>query len=340
MHRFRKLCSHSVNKVRIGQRGRVLHNQLPVGGVSGTASADGGIQAGRNVSTTDESSAVSWSQGIRFEVLANLAHELRTPIQVLLGFIDILRDDWADEFSAQPREILDRMNANVHDLAQTIDNMMDLVLADANAGPLVNEDITPSSLMADITPILEAANQRKQLELHFEMDDAPATIHAPRRALRSILLNLALNAIKFTESGIVTITLRRSRSQEKKETIEIEITDTGPGIDPAMLERASKPFAQLSNSSARRYRGLGLGLAVVQRNVAALGGRLELRPGAGSSGSDFIVEIPAQVRVASAAVRPNRPVVPPPAPPILTGVVAPKTAPVFRPRTPPDTPRR
>jgi signal transduction histidine kinase len=266
-------------------------------------------------------------------VLANLAHELRTPIQVLIGFIDILRDDWAAELSAQPNEILERMNANIHDLAQTVDNMMDLVLADANAGPLVNEDIMLSSLMADITPILETANQRKQLELHFEIDEA-ATIHAPRRALRSILLNLALNAIKFTESGIVTVALRRSRSQEKNEALEIEIADTGPGIDPAMLERASKPFAQLSNSSARRYRGLGLGLAVVQRNVRVLGGRLELRPAAAGNGSDFVVEIPAQVRAASAAVRQSRPVVSPPAPRMPKAGTAPKAGTVFRPRMP------
>jgi signal transduction histidine kinase len=289
---------------------------------------------GRNLSASVESSAVCWSQGIKFEVLANLAHELRTPIQVLIGFIDILRDDWGAELSAQPLEILERMNANIHDLAQTVDNMMDLVLADANAGPLVNEDIMLSSLMADITPILEAANQRKQLELHFEMDDAPATIHAPRRALRSILLNLALNAIKFTESGIVTVALRRSRSQEKNEALEIEITDTGPGIDPAMLERASRPFAQLSNSSARRYRGLGLGLAVVQRNIRALGGRLELRPAAAGNGSDFVIEIPAQVRAASAAVGQRRPVVPPPAPRMPKAGAAPKAGTVFRPRMP------
>lgn len=289
---------------------------------------------GRNLSASVESSPVSWSQGIKFEVLANLAHELRTPIQVLIGFIDILRDDWADEISAQPHEILERMNANIHDLAQTVDNMMDLVLADANAGPLVNEDIMLSSLMADITPILEAANQRKQLELHFETDDAPATIYAPRRALRSILLNLALNAIKFTESGIVAVTLRRSRSREKNQALEIEITDTGPGIDPAMLEQASRPFAQLSHSSARRYRGLGLGLAVVQRNVRALDGRLELRPKAAGSGSDFVVEIPAQVRAVNGAVRQRHPIVPSPAPPMPKAGATPKAATVFRPRMP------
>ena len=317
-----------------------MHNQISVNGDSGAAAANEESRAGRNLSASVESSPVSWSQGVKFEVLANLAHELRTPIQVLIGFIDILRDDWAAELSAQPHEILERMNANIHDLAQTVDNMMDLVLADANAGPLVNEDIMLSSLMADITPILEAANQRKQLELHFEIDDAPVAIHAPQRALRSILLNLALNAIKFTESGIVTVTLRRSRSPEKKGALEIEITDTGPGIDPAMLERASRPFAQLSHSSARRYRGLGLGLAVVQRNVRALGGRVELRPVTAGNGSDFVVEIPAQVHTANGAVGQRRPVVPSPASPMLKAGATAKAAPVFRPRMPSEGPRR
>ncbi len=111
-----------------------MHNQISVNGDSGAAAANEESRAGRNLSASVESSPVSWSQGVKFEVLANLAHELRTPIQVLIGFIDILRDDWAAELSAQPHEILERMNANIHDLAQTVDNMMDLVLGRPTKG--------------------------------------------------------------------------------------------------------------------------------------------------------------------------------------------------------------
>jgi signal transduction histidine kinase len=64
---------------------------------------------------------------MRVEVLANLAHELRTPLQVLLGYLDILREEWADKFHPEPREMLERMNSNLHDLTQTVDNIMEFV---------------------------------------------------------------------------------------------------------------------------------------------------------------------------------------------------------------------
>jgi signal transduction histidine kinase len=236
----------------------------------------------------------SWRQGLRLEAVANLAHELRTPIQVLLGYVDILRDDYAGEFSKEPRTLLDRMNANVHDLAQTIDNLMHFVLAEVNAEAMTDEDVTPGSLIAEITPVLEAANQHKNLKLEFDFAAAPDLFCIPRRPLKSILLNLAVNAIKFTDTGSVTVALRPLRDGILGNAIEVEVSDTGPGLAPAMLDHAIEPFAQLSNSSARRYRGLGLGLAVVQRSVKALGGKLELRPKE-AAGANFVVTIPVRL---------------------------------------------
>jgi signal transduction histidine kinase len=232
---------------------------------------------------------------MRLEALANLAHELRTPIQVLLGYVEILRDEWAAEMPDEPRAILERMSANVYDLGQTIDNMMEFALGDANSGTRIEEDITLDSLLGEVTPALEAANQKKRLGLQFELNDAPEIIRAPRRAIRSILLNLALNAIKFTDSGNVTIRIQRARPNAKDDAFQIEVSDTGPGVNPTLLREASKPFAQLSTSSARRHRGLGLGLSLVQRNIAALNGRLELHNGA-EGGASFVVRIPGRGR--------------------------------------------
>jgi len=151
---------------------------------------------------------LSWHQGMRLEAVANLAHELRTPVQVLLGYIDILREDYGEQFSSEPRALLDRMNANVHDLAQTIDNLMHFVLSEVNAEAMVDEDITPGSLIAEITPVLEAFNQHKHLKLEFDFAETPDLFRVARRALKSILLNLAINAIKFTDSGSVTRSTR------------------------------------------------------------------------------------------------------------------------------------
>jgi signal transduction histidine kinase len=238
-------------------------------------------------------SANSWRNGLRREAVANLAHELRTPVQVLLGYVDILRDDYGDQFSTEPRALLDRMNANAHDLAQTIDNLMHFVLSEVKAEVMIDEEVTPGSLIAEITPVLEAANQHKHLKLEFDFAAAPDLFCVPRRPLKAILLNLAVNAIKFTDSGAVTVALRSLSDSLLGNSIQVEITDTGPGLSPATLDHAVEPFAQLSNSSARRYRGLGLGLAVVQRSVEALGGKLELRPRA-SGGSNFLVTIPVR----------------------------------------------
>jgi signal transduction histidine kinase len=243
----------------------------------------------------------SWRQGMRLEAVANLAHELRTPVQVLLGYVDVLREDYSEEFSSEPRALLDRMNANVHDLAQTIDNLMHFVLSEVNAETITDEDVTPGSLIAEITPVLEAANQHKHLELKFDFTGTPELFRVARRPLKSILLNLAVNAIKFTDTGSVTVALRSLRDRLLGSAIEIEVSDTGPGLDPAMLSRATEPFAQLSNGSARRYRGLGLGLAVVQRGVKALGGKLELRSHEGT-GSTFLVTIPVQMQENTARI--------------------------------------
>jgi signal transduction histidine kinase len=243
----------------------------------------------------------SWRQGMRLEAVANLAHELRTPVQVLLGYVDILREDHSEQFSAEPRALLDRMNANVHDLAQTIDNLMHFVLSEINAETITDEDITPGSLIAEITPVLEAANQHKNLKLKFDFTGTPDLFRVARRPLKSILLNLAVNAIKFTDTGSVTVVLRSVRDRLRGSAIEVEVSDTGPGLDPAMLNRATEPFAQLSNGSARRYRGLGLGLAIVQRGVKALGGKLELRSHEGT-GSTFLVTIPIRLQESSAGI--------------------------------------
>lgn len=241
-----------------------------------------------------------WTEGLRLEALANLAHELRTPLQVLLGYLDILRDDWADKFDREPREMLERMNTNLHDLAHTVDNIMEFVMAEAGPKVRVQEDVTISSLVTDLTPAIEAAKSGKELTLKFDLEDAPPVLRVSRRPLRSILSNLVLNAIKFTDQGSVTIRISRARQRGAEHGVDIEVADTGLGISPAQIKQAARPFAQLSRSNARKFRGLGLGLAVVHRNVQALGAKLEVSSTPGR-GSRFVVRIPPAQLIAAQA---------------------------------------
>jgi signal transduction histidine kinase len=152
-----------------------------------------------------------WAEGMRLEVLANLAHELRTPLQVLLGYLDILRDEWAEKFDPEPRAMLERMNSNLHDLTQTVDNIMEFVMSEAGATGRVDEDVSVNSLINDLEPAMEAAKGGKELTLKVDLERTPRTIHTARRPLRSSLCNLVLNAIKFTEHGSVTVRISSAR---------------------------------------------------------------------------------------------------------------------------------
>jgi signal transduction histidine kinase len=248
------------------------------------------------IATPDE----KWAKGVRLEAVANLAHELRTPLQVLLGYLDALREEIATAPLARTRRIIDRMNANANELARIVENIMEFALPDE---PDTSEqEVALFELLDEVMPAIEAANQEKKLKLHIQLETAPSLIRASHRPLRLILVNLAVNAIRFTPAGSVTIAIRAAGTPETPQ-IEIEVADTGPGLDPEVLERLFEPFKQLSGSSERRFRGMGLGLTVVKRNVATLGGTLELssQPGRGSR---FVVRVPVRHAVSRKRIAP------------------------------------
>ena len=232
-----------------------------------------------------------WSNGVHLEALGNLAHELRTPVQVLLGYLDILRDaptriaDISD--GAVNQEIIERMNSNVHELAQTVENVMEFAISgtEASSAP---EEIELAEFFAELDPIFKAGNQNETLAIRVDLENAPASVFLARHPLRSVVVNLISNAIKFTVAGQVTISVRERG--EGSDRIEIAIRDTGPGISEGMLSHAFEPMVQLSGSTVRHHRGLGLGLAVVRRNVEILGASLEVE--STGFGSCFKVTIP------------------------------------------------
>lgn len=243
----------------------------------------------------------AWSDNLTCEALSNLAHELRTPIQALMGRLEILQNDYADQIGSQPRALVRRMNVNAFELQQTLENLLAFVVASVSAETARAEYLTMESIVADVEPAIAAANAEKRLDVRFELDRAPAVIHAPRRAVTATIINLALNAVKFTEAGSVAIAIRRVGRADRDNTVEIEVSDSGPGLSPALLEEMLQPFTQLSRSSTRRFRGVGLGLAIVRQNVMVLGGTLELHSIVGH-GAAFLVRFPQKRKPAREAL--------------------------------------
>jgi signal transduction histidine kinase len=248
------------------------------------------IESGESYAVAPHAQA-PWNFGVRLEHLANVAHELRSPVQAMLGYLEIMRDEIGNELDDEHRRMFDRMNINAYDLAQTVENIMEFA-ANNSVREDNLEELKIGELIEEISPALAAAADSKGLQLLFDLADAPATVRSQPRAIKSILANLALNAIKFTAQGQVTISVRALTAHELGAAVEITVSDTGPGIDPALLTRAFEPGVQLSNTSIRRHRGTGLGLAVVHRHVKALGATLRVVAAVGM-GSTFTVTIPA-----------------------------------------------
>ena len=141
------------------------------------------------------------------EALANLAHELRSPVQAILGYLDILRDELSETVGGRHKQILDRLNANAHDLAQTVENVMDFSFKDAMAEAEDAEEIRLHDLIGDLAPVLEAANDSKGLEIRFDLEAAP-TVFRSRRGRSSRYCSIS----RSTQSSLPTGVASRSPS--------------------------------------------------------------------------------------------------------------------------------
>ena len=226
----------------------------------------------------------------RFEIISNLSHELRSPLHVMRGYLDILAEDWGGEFSAEPMRILERLRLSAVELSQTVENLLEYTAAMTGTQAAVREEVDLADVVAELEPVFAQAARRKKVFLVWRVEPRLKLLHSDRRRLVSIIANLVSNAIKFTDRGGVTVRLRRLRVRHRC-VVELEVADTAIGMEEGRLDEAFAPFMQLSSSGTREHRGLGLGLALVRRNVISLGATLDVRSKP-SAGSSFRVRFP------------------------------------------------
>jgi len=220
----------------------------------------------------------------RFRIISNLSHELRSPLHVINGYLDILAEDWAAHVGGEPERIVERLRLSTAELKQTVENLLEYAAAMTATQGAVRETVEVADLIAEVAQTFAPAARRKNISLVWQVEAELKLVHSDRRRLLSILSNLVSNAIKFTDHGAVTVRLRRIGTRPPYE-VELEVTDTGIGMEAGRLEEAFMPFVQLSSSNTRAHGGLGLGLALVRRNAISLGARLAVKskPSAGSS---------------------------------------------------------
>ena len=214
--------------------------------------------------------------------LANMSHEIRTPLNGIIGMTHILR---RGEVTPIQADRLAKIETSSEHLLNTINDILDL--SKIEAGKIVLEDVPVdiNGLLTNVKSILMARVQAKGLQLQVITDTTLPDLQGDATRLQQALINYVGNAIKFTETG--SITLRALKQQESRDSVLIrfEVQDTGIGIAPEILPRLFTAFSQADNSTTRKYGGTGLGLAITQRLAELMGGEagVESTPGIGST---------------------------------------------------------
>jgi CheY-like chemotaxis protein len=220
--------------------------------------------------------------------LADIAHEIRTPLTGILALSDLLV---TSDLGERERGWASALKSTAEHLASFTSLIVDAARADAKRLVLRRELIRPRRLADALAASLRARAEAKGLasEVHIAADLPDAVIGDPLR-LRAAVENLVDNAVKFTERGSVRLDVSRARAQRGKSRLTFTLTDTGIGLTAAEIKRLFRPFAQANAQVAHRYGGAGLGLALVRRIARAMGGDLAVSS-APKGGSRFELNV-------------------------------------------------
>jgi signal transduction histidine kinase len=223
------------------------------------------------------------------QFFANMSHELRTPLNAVLGYTELLADGLYGDIPERAKQVLERVQINGTHLLALINDVLDLSKIEAGELSLGLEDYSLRNVVETVVAQAGSLAQAKGLALVSDVaDDLPKGLGDERR-LTQVVLNIASNAIKFTENGSVTISASAANRM-----FEVAIKDTGPGIAPEDQTRIFEAFQQVDNSNTRKKGGTGLGLSISRRLVEMHGGRIEVESELGL-GSTFYVRLPIRV---------------------------------------------
>ncbi|MCF6442405.1 ATP-binding protein [Pseudoalteromonas luteoviolacea] len=224
---------------------------------------------------------------LKSRFLANMSHEIRTPLTAIMGFTEqLLHNPGAKNSDLH----LDTILRNSKHLLELINNILDLSKIEAEKLAVEKNRIEFLPLLKDIESIILPLAEEKQLEFNLNYAfPLPKVLHSDETRLKQILLNIASNAVKFTEQGFISINIDFNTQHDQ---FIFVIKDTGIGMSKSEMERVFKPFEQADTTTTRRFGGTGLGLCISKNLAQLLGGDVQVSSEQGN-GSTFTISISA-----------------------------------------------
>jgi signal transduction histidine kinase len=252
------------------------------------AFADHAAVALRNARLLDAAQAASRAKS---DFIATMSHELRTPLNAVLGHLQLLEMEIHGPLTEPQREAVTRIETASRHLRGLIEEVLSFARLEAGRVRVRVDETDLCALATEVAAVIEPLATEKSLRFSLEVCDPAAVVFTDPDKVRQILINLAGNAVKFTERGEVCIAIA-GRGEES----EMRVRDTGPGIAPGNRVRLFRPFEQLESGFSRSHGGTGPGLYLSGRYAAMIGGRIEVEstPGVGSA---FTLVLPRRPEV-------------------------------------------
>ncbi|MEA3245808.1 MAG: response regulator [Gemmatimonadota bacterium] len=228
------------------------------------------------------------------QFLANMSHELRTPLNAIIGYSEMLQEEAADAGVESFIPDLGKIHTAGKHLLALINDVLDLSKIEAGKMELFLESFDVGPMLDDVAATIQPMVERNRNRLHVRAEKGLGAMHADLVKVRQMLLNLLSNACKFTENGDIGLDVRRAPDGE---WLTFEVRDSGIGMTPEQVSRLFESFSQAEASTARKYGGTGLGLALTRRFSQMMGGDVDVAS-TPARGSTFTLRLPARVDAA------------------------------------------